>query len=163
MAIKIEKRTASNRLLKVVSVRDDAIDWKRSFAEEPDADEDWKRAEYTRFHDTSKLVYLDDLKPTFFIFDHPARVDVSRKVRAVYSAALATKKGSSDLFTEVFNVAFLGIEEGFDAVMAQAPRREGVIGDVYMQGLEDSGVFEEVASVFIDALNRKNSEPDKKK
>lgn len=164
MAIKLEKKTVSDKLYKVVSVLDDAIDWDKSYPDDLDSTVEEKKAMYRRYHELSKLVFLEDGKPTLFVFKHPSRVDISKKVRAVYTNQLSQAGNTQDLFTEIFNICFIGTEEGLDGgVLTEAERRGGVITNGYMQGMEDSGAFEEIAACLLNVINRGSNEDAKKK
>jgi hypothetical protein len=176
MAIQIKKVTGSDKLLKIISVLDSAIDWDKSFSQgNDDYTLEDKQKLYEKDHEISRLVFLTeidhvtgqtvDLKPTMFIFNHPLKVEISRKIRSVWSNNLARGvSGKSDLFTDIFNVAYMGTEEGLDGgILELAPRRDGVITDAYMQGLEDSGVFEELSTAIISVINKKPSLDAKKK
>lgn len=156
MGIEIKKVTSGDRLLKIISVLDDAIDWEKSFPDERDSSIEEKQRVYERDHDLSQLVFLEDKKPTMFVFKHPLRVDVSRKIRNVYTLNLSRGSARSDMFTDIFHVSYLGTEEGIDGgILAEAPRRDSLITDAYMQGLEDSGVFEEIAQTVVAIINKK--------
>ncbi len=164
MALKAGTKTPKDRLLKVISVLDTAIDWEKSYSEDRDLSEDGKQNSYLVTHDISQLVFLEGEKPTLCVFKHPARVEVSRKVRAAYTRHLSNMNGKSDLFTEIFNIAFLGKQEGLDSEsIAEAPRRDGVITDDYMQEFEDCGAFEEIGAYLIAVINKKVDSEAKKK
>lgn len=147
MAVKLERKTPRDKLLKVVSSTDSAIDWEKSF---PGAEltEKGKRDEYDERHELDKLVFKDGDHPTVFVFDHPARADVCESLRGAF-AAQASGRGGSDLYNAVFNDAFLGTQEGFDGVMNKPLKRNGKLTPEYLQALLDAGVFEELATTFI--------------
>lgn len=152
MAIELKARTSSAQVLKVVSVLDNAIDWRESFAELGE-DVDEKKERYLEEHNLEDLKFLPDGKPTLFVFKHPNRADVAKRVRQAYAKVISQEK--SELFTEVFNTAFIGTEDGFDgAPLEQAERRDNKITERYYQMLMDAGVLEELARVFLKIVNQ---------
>lgn len=162
MAVKIQKKTESSQLLKLISVTDDAIDWSKSYADE-DASDDDKKLRYAKEHDLQALVFADGAAPTLFVFEHPHRVDVGRKIRGLYTKSLTGQGVGVDLWTEIWDKAYLGTEEGLDgAPRDQPPRRDGRMTDAYFQALEDSGIFAELALAFLAVVGRDRSSPEKK-
>lgn len=154
MAITIKKRTDSKQQIKFISQQDDAINWADSYADE--GDEAAKRNRHITDPDLIQLRFHADKQPTLFVFHHPFRVDIARGVRNIVTMAARGK--SSDLYTECYNVGFVGTEEGLDGgKLDSAPRRNGKIPDDFFQALEDSGVFEEMALNFIREANREKS------
>ncbi len=163
MGVKLKKQTERDLLLRIVLSVDSAIDWEKTYPEIMEHDD--KVAEYKRTHDATKLVYIEGDQPSLFVFDHPKRVDVGRKIRGLYARQQVSSKEQIDLFTEIWDKAFLGIEEGHDSGPLVSPNRiNGRITDEYFQSLEDSGVFSEAAFAFMQAADRSSDNAlDKKK
>lgn len=166
MAIKVQKRTNNALLLKLVSVDDSAIDWEQSCLDGGDNEDD-RRESYGKDHRISRLKFKEgEDSPTIFVFEHPNRVDVARKLRGLYTKQIAGN-GDTDLFTEVWDRTFIGTEDGLDgAAMVCVPRRNGRITDDSFQALEDSGVFGELAGAYLQVANADraaDSEAAKKK
>lgn len=161
MAVQLVRKTSSDMLFKVISVTDDAIDWDKTYADEGDIGE--RQARHLKEHDTAALVFKDGAQPTMFVFDHPNRVDTAQKLRQVYARA-TNGKADADLFTEVYQKAFKGTEEGLDGGdMAAAPRRGGDLTKDFLQMLLDADVFDELALAFLAAANKPSDKSDKKK
>lgn len=151
MGIKIEKTTNASLQLKLISVKDSAIDWAASYPDEAELAQ--KKAVYQNEYDLQKLVFVEGEKPTLFVFRHPKRVDVSRKIRGIFSQQI-NGQAQQDLFTEIWNTSFVGTEEGLDGgALVEADRRGNRITDNFFQALEDSGVFEELAAAFCRIAN----------
>jgi len=185
MAIQLTKKTDSKSLLKIISVTDSAIDWDASYAEPGDLEddtptakqddlpevseenslslEDQKKRRYSRDHDTTKLKFKQDDLPTQFVFNHPHRVDVARKIREIsgqiYAAQSAGKnaKADKDMFTLVFHNFYMGLEQGFGNQREAAPRINGRVTDEYLQTLEDAEVFMELNRAFMTVYNEDRS------
>lgn len=163
MAIKLQRKTNNTQLLKLVSVLDDAIDWEKTYGDESSLPR--KRSRYLKEHKISDLVFAEGVQPTLFVFEHPCRVDVARKIRHLYTKQM-TARDQSDIFTEVWDKSFLGTEEGLDGSAREEPaRRDSHITDGYFQTLEDSGVFEELAAAVLEVANENQAvrELNKKK
>lgn len=152
-----EKKVAKDQKLKIVSVRDSAIDWDESYKGEID-DIEVKQQEYAKNHDLSKIVFLEGVEPWYFIFEHPLRIDIKSRINGIYSK---DKDKEKDVFREILNIAYLGYEVGLDGTLVEVPRRaaniEGkrVITEEAMQALSDSVVFEEISMAFFSILNTK--------
>ena len=185
MAAKLAKTTEKKKALKLISVTDSAIDWDSSYAEPGDLEDDdaddsadadsdlphvdeateslslieMKKAHYKKSHCTDKLKFKTNDLPTQFVFGHPHRVDVARKVREIGSAIYAAEqrgqknKADKDMFTAVFHHFFLGTEEGFSGDRVPPPRIGGKVTDEYLQGLEDAEVFVELNVAFMRIHN----------
>lgn len=160
MAIKLERKTQSHQLLKLVSVDDDAIDWQATYPDDhgdagtggemTDEERQRKRARYLARHDIRELVFAEGAQPTVFVFEHPSRIDVDRKLRRSWTELL--KPGSkSDIWTDVWNETFLGIEEGIVDAPRQPPPRQGdALTAGFLQALADAGVFAELGQAVVD-------------
>lgn len=152
MAVKLKKTTQADQLLKLISLTDTAIDWGKSYTHVEDSeDEDWqqRKVEHVVSPDLSKLSFKDGEAPTLFVFKHPRRVDVRRELRAAYAKQMQGK--SQDIFSEVWELAFIGTEEGLDGVkLDTAPRRGGKLTTEYCQALEDAGVLPEMANALLN-------------
>jgi hypothetical protein len=147
MAVKLERTTNANERLSLISVLDDAIDWDQTYPDELSVHR--KQSRYEQSREIKDLVFKEDVQPTIFVFDHPNRLDVRRKIRSAF-ARQAKAADQSDLFTEVWEKAFVGTQEGLDSKEIEpAPRRNGQITDAYYQALEDADVFVELATVFV--------------
>lgn len=191
MAVKIQKTTDQKKVLKIISVTDSAIDWDESYPnagdlEDDDADEEdekleddsalptvaevvsldpveQKKAHYRKHHDESKLKFKADDKPTLFVFGHPHRADVSRKMRELAGSMYANdrrgnkEKVDRDMFTAVFHHFYLGMEQGFEGQRELVARVNGRLTDETLQGLEDSDVFIELNSAFMRTYNQDRS------
>ncbi len=162
MAIKLNKVTASNQLLKLVSVTDDAIDWDQSFPDISSIEK--KKAHYHRTLRAQELVIKDGEQVTVFVFKHPKRVDVSKDIRNLY-ARMQNQVKNSDLLTEVWEKAFVGTQEGFadESQLTQPPKVDGEISESYTQALLDAGVFGELAFLFLAAATTDMSDDVAKK
>lgn len=154
MALKLERRTNSHQLLKLVAVADDAIDWALTYGPDGGSEAD-RRKRYEKSHDVRDLVFKDGTTPTVFVFEHPARVDVDRKVRRFWTDML--KPGSkADLWTDVWNELYLGKEEGLvDAPREEPPRQGGNLTESFLQLLVDADVFDELGQAVLDEARRK--------
>lgn len=191
MGIKLEKVTDGKKTLKIISVLDSAIDWEASYADPEDLEEETSKEEknnnnnelpdvivadhenvplekqkkdhYSRHHDESKLRFKKDDLPTLFVFAHPHRVDVARKMRELASNMYAdTQKGKKekverDMFTAVFHHFYLGTEQGFSGEREPVQRINGRITDDVIQALEDAEVFIELNSAFMRVYNQDRS------
>lgn len=184
MAVKLEKTTDSKKVLKIISVTDSSIDWDDSYPDAEDLEEEEeikkieddnlpvvtelvdltleerKKAHYSKHHDETKLRFKKDDIPTLFIFAHPHRVDVSRKMREIasnmYSDSQRGKKDKveKDMFTSVFHYFYLGMEQGFSGERETVQRINGRITDDIIQALEDAEVFIELNSAFMRVYNQ---------
>lgn len=169
MAVKLQRVTDSHQLLKLVSVTDDAIDWAHTYpklGKPEDGQEidpqaiDMKKARYLETHAIGDLVFLDGVNPTVWIFEHPARVDVDRKVRIAWTECL--KPGSkSDLWTSIWHDVYLGKEEALDGAPRDEPPRQGDrLTTAFMQLLVDAKVFDELGQAVLDIARRRISTSD---
>ena len=188
MAIKLEKSTDAKKVLKLISVVDSAINWDESYSDPQDLNEDEeetkksngdsslpdvgaedlvelpllerKKAHYSKYHDESKLRFKENDLPTLFVFCHPHRADVSRKMRELASAMYADsqrgkkEKIERDTFSAVFHSFYLGREEGFSGERIDAPRMNHRITDDTIQELEDAEVFIELNAAFMRVYNQ---------
>lgn len=150
MAIKIHAITQNKQLLKMVSVLDDAIDWEATYPDE--SSQPRKESRYKSERNVNDLTFKEGESPTVFVFEHPDRVDVARKVRGLYQRGISSagSKDQNDIWTEVWDKTFLGTQEGFEGKLEAPTRRGDHITDGYFQGVEDAGVFEEFAGAFLD-------------
>lgn len=187
MSIKLEKTTNGTKTLKIISVVDSAIDWDESYPNPEDLQDELeeekqhdvnelpnintsdsvelslekrKKAHYERHHDESKLRFKQDDAPTLFVFAHPHRVDVARKMREIAANMYAdTQRGKKDkvdrdMFTAVFHHFYLGTEQGFGGTREVAQRINGRMTDDLIQALEDAEVFIELNSAFMRVYNQ---------
>ncbi len=152
MGVSLTRRTQSHQLLKLVSVTDDAIDWQATY---PDMEgEEAKRKRYEGDHDVASLKFLEGKTPTLFVFEHPARVDVDRKVRRSWTN-LIKPNSNTDLWTDVWNDVYLGKEEGFlDAPREEPSRQGGKLTDNFLQSLLDAGVFDELGQALLNVAQQ---------
>lgn len=152
MAIELKKVTDKTQTVKIVSSKDAAIDWDATYPEIDDYDK--KEEKYSKNHKTSELTFLENAKPTLFVFKHPKRAEIAREIRKIYSHSFrANKKNQDDVFTEIFQTTFLGTEEGFESKLDHVPKIDGLIPDDYFQALEDAEVFQELSLAYIDVIN----------
>lgn len=184
MAVKLEKVTDPNQMLKVVVSIDSAIDWDRSMPDfedtpedEPEEDDDEgmeeegednslvarKQRAYRRDHDATKLVFKEGDEPTFFVFKHPRRAEVARKLRGLYGEMFSggvgkKKKISNDMYSATFNAAYVGSHDGFEGAMQEAQRIHGNITNQYWQMLEDAGVVEELGTAYFKELGKRRQD-----
>ena len=156
MAIKLNRVTASNQLLKLVSVTDEGIDWDKSFPNIAGLEK--KKAHYHKTLRAKELVAKDGEEITVFIFKHPKRVDVSKEIRGLY-ARMQNQVKETDLLTEVWEKAFVGTQEGFsdEAQLTCPPKIDGEITEEYIQALQDAKVFGEIALLFLSAATTDSS------
>lgn len=158
MAVKLVKSTAKEQQLKLVSVRDDAIDWYATYPEMgPDVKSKKKR--YEKERDVTVLRWEEGKKPTLFVFHHPKRAEIARRMRITYTRTLSDS-AKAEIFTEIFNEAFIGTQEGFEGKMDAAPRIDDKITEDYYQALEDAGVLTEIAGAFLAVVNRQGDDVD---
>lgn len=188
MAVILQKTTDSKKLLKIISVTDSAIDWDASYPNPEDLQDDEedndskeitelpdfieanneplekrKKDHFSKHHDESKLKFKQDDAPTLFIFQHPHRVDVARKMRELASEMYAdSQKGKKskvdkDMFTAVFYNFYVGMEQGFGGVLEKPNKINGRITDDTIQGLEDAEVFIELNAAFMRIYNEDRS------
>jgi len=185
MSVKMQQTTDQKKLLRLITVVDSAIDWDASYPDPMDLQEDEesemlddvsslpkikevkagltpteeKKEHYKKHHDETKLKYKGDDAPTVFVFSHPHRADVARKMReiasGIYSDSQRGKKdkAETDMFTAVFNHFFVGVEEGFGADLVRVKRINGRVTDELIQSLEDAEVFLELNSAFMSVYN----------
>lgn len=153
MSIKLEARTNNRQLLKLVGIEDDAIDWDATYPDEGSLDA--KRARYLRTHDIRELQWKEGCDPTVFVFEHPARVDVDRKVRHYWTQLL--KPGAkNDLWIDVWNGLYLGLEEGLVNAPRQEPPRQGTeLTQGFLQALLDEALLQELGQAVLDAAQQK--------
>lgn len=187
MGIKLEKTTDPKLRLKLISVIDSAIDWDSSYQDPSDlVDDDLdkqqesaeelpdisvsavveqslekrKKAHYEKHHDESKLRFKEGDMPTLFVFHHPHRSDVSRKMRELASMMYAdSQKGRKDrverdMFSAVFHSFYLGREEGFGGELIPVQKINQRITDDAIQELEDAEVFIELNAAFMKIYNQ---------
>lgn len=183
MAIKLEQITESKKMLEIISVKDSAIDWDNSYSQEEDfQDEDSetknsndeiadsietqefvslekrKKDHYQRHHDASKLKFKIDDTPTVFVFHHPHRADVSKKMRELASQMYADRskkeKVERDMFSSVFHYFYVGTKQGFGSELEKANKINNKIPDSLIQALEDAEVFIELNSAFMRVYNQ---------
>jgi len=187
MAVKLEKTTDIKKTLKIISVIDSAIDWDESYPNPEDLqDEDeieerkqhnvnelpvvvekvemslekQKKDHYAKHHDETKLRFKKDDEPSLFVFAHPHRVDVARKMREIASNIYADTqrnkkdKVERDMFTSVFHHFYLGSEQGFGGTREVAVRVNGRMSDDAIQALEDAEIFIELNSAFMRVYNQ---------
>jgi hypothetical protein len=188
MAVKIEKTTDSKKLLKIISVTDSAIDWDMSYPDPEDLQDDEesndskditdlpefvevidvplekrKKDHFSKHHDESKLRFKEDDAPTLFVFQHPHRVDVARKMRELASEMYTdAQKGrktkvDKDMFTSVFHNFYVGMEQGFGGTLEKPNKINGRITDDTIQALEDAEVFIELNAAFMRVYNEDRS------
>lgn len=158
MSVSIQAKTSPNELISFISVLDDAIDWNASYLDF-ETEED-RKTEYRKTHDLSKLVLRKDAVPTYFVFKHPRRADITTEMRKLMSALNAD--APPDLLREICDAAFLGTQEGSDAQRTPAPKVNGKITVAYLQGLEDAGVFVEICWAFAGEYHRASEALNKK-
>lgn len=187
MAVSLEKKTDKKMMLKIISSTDTAIDWNESYPSPEDLQEEdvesskdsselpviveqkemslveKKKDHYSRHHDDTKLSFKKDDSPTLFVFQHPHRADVARRMREIASGMYADSqrnkkaKVESDMFTAVFQNFFVGTEQGIGAKLEDAPRINGRLSDEYIQSLEDAEVFIELNAAFMRVYNQDRS------
>lgn len=152
MAVKLERKTQDKQLLKLVSVIDDAIDWDAMYPDE--TSDERKKVRYKDSYDIQELKFVEGKQPSLFVFQHPHRVEIARKIRHIVSAQIQGKV-TSDMHTELWDIAYLGLQDGMDgAEREEPPRRDGHITDGFFQTLEDSGVFLELGTAFLSLAHR---------
>lgn len=166
MATEIKRTTDPKRLLKLVPMVDDAIDWELSYPDvvDPVEGDDGKpsltearKIAHVQQCDLTQLRFIEGRVPTLFVFKHPHRVDVARELRQlVYQLPAAVKGGNAkplDAIAETWQIAFIGTEEGLDGgALSEAPRRGSRLPDDYIQALTDSGVFEALGGAVLSTF-----------
>jgi len=158
MSVKIERKTALDKLFKCISVTDSAINWEKSYSDLQLTD-DKKKERYVKSHSLDSISFIAEDKPTVFVFKHPHRAEIKKEVRSLYTKISEDKKESIDLFSEVIHLAFLGTQDGLDGALVEVPRGlENKITDDYIQAIEDADILIEIAMALVKAGDNKKDD-----
>lgn len=152
MAISLKSRVNKNEI-RLVSVRDSAIDW-ASMAEANQMTIDEVKEEYKRDRKPDLLKFKDGEVPTVFCFSDPrsaSEYDKMQNLMVRVSNLNNDGKGAVESNRTIWEELYIG---SFDAIWDGTPSpinrdKKGHLADAFLQSLIDAGIYGELAMAII--------------
>lgn len=149
MAMNMQVTTKVSDEMLLVSRYDKAIDWRNSFADLLTLEE--KIEAYEEDYDHAKLVYVEGLAPTFFVFHNPKLTVLQSRIRSVLTGiqiGLKTNK-VQDAEVLMFHVLGIGWRDGGTTTEYQRNKDKDITTD-NLQALEDNGALRELGPLILN-------------
>jgi hypothetical protein len=151
MAISLKARVSRNEV-RLISVRDEAIDWEKMATgaglSVPEA-----KTKYSNDRDPSFLAFKEGHLPTVFVFNDPRNATSHGKMQnlLIGMSGLAEGKSQVDSNRVVWEELYVG---SFDGIWDGSPSpvnrdKRGHLNDAYIQALIDAGVYMELALAIV--------------
>lgn len=152
MAISLKSRVNKNEI-RLVSVRDSAIDW-ASMAEANQMTVEEVKEEYKRDRKPDLLKFKDGEVPTVFCFSDPrsaSEYDKMQNLMVRVSNVNNDGRGSVESNRTIWDELYIG---SFDAIWEGSPTpvsrdKKGRLIDAFIQSLIDAGIYGELAMAII--------------